>query len=68
MASEKDLAPNSAKEDDGISMIDVLREEEELEADANAVLGGSDAQNCTYPLVILSKIDKMPSQPFWQAS
>lgn len=35
-------------EDPAVSMVDVLREEEELEADANAVLGDSDATNCTY--------------------
>lgn len=33
-----------------VSMVDILEEEQELEADANAVLGGSDAKNCTYQL------------------
>lgn len=54
MASENELAPESSGTQDNenvISMVDVLREEEELEADANAVLGDSDAANCTYPLV-----------------
>lgn len=32
-----------------ITMVDVLEEEQELEDDANAVLGASDDQNCTYP-------------------
>ncbi|KAK3093346.1 hypothetical protein FSP39_014316 [Pinctada imbricata] len=50
MESREDLAPNSAPEEDAVSMLDVLREEEELEQDANAVLGGSDAHNCTYSL------------------
>ncbi|KAJ8309475.1 hypothetical protein KUTeg_014349 [Tegillarca granosa] len=53
MASENELAPESSETQDNenvISMVDVLREEEELEADANAVLGDSDAANCTYPL------------------
>ncbi|XP_076098227.1 putative E3 ubiquitin-protein ligase UBR7 [Mytilus galloprovincialis] len=35
-------------EDSAISMLEVLQEQEELEADANAVLGDSDAVNCTY--------------------
>ncbi|XP_013391546.1 putative E3 ubiquitin-protein ligase UBR7 [Lingula anatina] len=36
------------EEDTGVSMVDVLEEEEQLEADANAVLGDSDDKNCTY--------------------
>nr|CAG4650232.1 EOG090X07TK [Sida crystallina] len=36
------------EEDSGITLVDVLEEEEQLEEDANAVLGGSDDQNCTY--------------------
>ncbi|KAJ1519581.1 hypothetical protein ONE63_004856 [Megalurothrips usitatus] len=36
-------------ESNAITMVDVLKEETELEEDANAVLGGSDPQNCTYP-------------------
>ena len=38
-------------EDSGVSMVEVLEEEEQLEADAKAVLGDSDDKNCTYPLV-----------------
>uniref|UniRef100_T1IMN0 Putative E3 ubiquitin-protein ligase UBR7 n=1 Tax=Strigamia maritima TaxID=126957 RepID=T1IMN0_STRMM len=36
-------------DENSITMVDVLEEEKELEDDANAVLGGSDDQNCTYP-------------------
>eukprot|EP00088_Acartia_fossae_P067970 TRINITY_DN8536_c0_g1_i3.p1 TRINITY_DN8536_c0_g1~~TRINITY_DN8536_c0_g1_i3.p1 ORF type:complete len:408 (-),score=107.34 TRINITY_DN8536_c0_g1_i3:577-1800(-) len=37
------------KEDkDGVTMLDVLQDEQELEEDANAVLGAADDQNCTY--------------------
>ncbi|GAB6021580.1 hypothetical protein CHUAL_004171 [Chamberlinius hualienensis] len=36
-------------DDSGITMVDVLENEKELDEDANAVLGGSDDQNCTYP-------------------
>ena len=38
-------------ESNAITMLDVLKEENDLEEDANAVLGGSDPQNCTYPQV-----------------
>jgi E3 ubiquitin-protein ligase UBR7 len=34
-----------------ITMVDVLKEEQELEDDAKAVLGASDDQNCTYSRV-----------------
>lgn len=36
------------EEDGGITLVDVLEEEAQLEEDANAVLGGSDDKNCTY--------------------
>ncbi|BFZ11653.1 hypothetical protein BsWGS_14692 [Bradybaena similaris] len=36
-------------EDDALSMVDVLNEQTRLQADADAVLGGSDANHCTYP-------------------
>ncbi|XP_034250247.1 putative E3 ubiquitin-protein ligase UBR7 [Thrips palmi] len=50
--SEETLRNGADAEDDesnAITMVDVLKEENELEEDANAVLGGSDPQNCTYP-------------------
>lgn len=34
-----------------LSMVDVLEENKALEEEANAVLGASDDQNCTYPQV-----------------
>lgn len=40
-----------AEETNVITMVDVLKEEEELEDDAKAVLGASDDQNCTYSRV-----------------
>lgn len=43
---------NPEEEDSGITLVDVLEEEDQLEEDANAVLGGSDDQNCTYSLVL----------------
>ena len=41
----------SQDEDSGVSMVEVLEEEKQLEEDAKAVLGDSDEKNCTYPLV-----------------
>ena len=51
-SSSNDSAVDSNTEDAVISMVDYLREEEELENDAHAVLGGSDEHHCTYPMVI----------------
>ncbi|XP_023334766.1 putative E3 ubiquitin-protein ligase UBR7 [Eurytemora carolleeae] len=34
--------------DDGVTMLDVLQDEQELEEDANAVLGAGDDKNCSY--------------------
>jgi len=39
---------DSEIEDPGISMVDVLQDEESLEADAKAVLGNADDKNCSY--------------------
>ncbi len=51
MASPGKENSGEKPEETGISMVDVLEEEEQLEQDANAVLGGSDHANCTYALV-----------------
>ena len=40
-------------ENDEVSMVDVLEEDKELEAEANAVFGDSDDQHCTYDKVSL---------------
>ena len=46
------LTPGTENEDDSaISMLDVLEEQQELEENANAVLGDSDDRNCTYIMV-----------------
>ncbi|XP_066586992.1 putative E3 ubiquitin-protein ligase UBR7 [Prorops nasuta] len=39
---------DNAEEENSITMLDVLQEENQLEEDANAVLGASDDKNCTY--------------------
>ena len=36
------------EEDEIVSMVEVLAEQEALEESADAVLGGSDERNCTY--------------------
>jgi E3 ubiquitin-protein ligase UBR7 len=42
----------SVEEDTNVvTMVDVLKEEQELEDDAKAVLGASDDKNCTYSQV-----------------
>ena len=38
----------SVEEESGVTMVDVLQDEQDLEDDANAVLGGADDKNCTY--------------------
>ena len=48
---EESLAPVENSGEDVLSMVDVLKEENDLEEEANAVLGDSDDQNCTYPKV-----------------
>ncbi len=45
-----DLAGN--EEENVVSMVDVLEENQELEAEATAVLGDSDDKFCTYPQVM----------------
>lgn len=53
MAESSYTVANSSEEyneEEGntITMLDVLEEEQKLEEDANAVLGGSDDKNCTF--------------------
>ena len=51
---EEEPCSSEAKEDDQegqedpVTMLDVLQDEESLEADAKAVLGNADDKNCTY--------------------
>lgn len=42
-------------DENSVTMIDVLQEENQLEEDANAVLGPADDKNCTYSQVWLKK-------------
>ncbi|XP_029453700.1 putative E3 ubiquitin-protein ligase UBR7 [Rhinatrema bivittatum] len=43
------MAASEGAEDPVLSLVDVLEEDEELENEACAVLGGSDAEKCSYP-------------------
>ena len=38
-------------EENIVSLVDVLEEDEELEEEASAVLAGSDSDHCSYPQV-----------------
>ncbi|XP_071079564.1 putative E3 ubiquitin-protein ligase UBR7 [Haliotis cracherodii] len=49
MSETPESSGKADAEDTGVSMVEILEEEERLEADANAVLGDSDDKNCTYP-------------------
>ncbi|XP_011495508.1 PREDICTED: putative E3 ubiquitin-protein ligase UBR7 [Ceratosolen solmsi marchali] len=48
MSSEKPTDKMLEDEENSVTMLDVLQEENDLEEDVNAVLGASDDQNCTY--------------------
>jgi len=50
-AEKKDMPvfPDESSDEEIVTMMDVLKEEEELEQDADAVLGGSDETKCSYP-------------------
>lgn len=45
------VTPGEEEEESGISMVEVLEEEQERELDAAAVLGASDDTSCTYDQV-----------------
>lgn len=45
------VTPGEEEEESGISMVEVLEEEQEREMDAAAVLGASDDTSCTYDQV-----------------
>ncbi|KAI0209019.1 putative E3 ubiquitin-protein ligase UBR7 [Lamellibrachia satsuma] len=47
-SSGREVARENEDEDSGLSMLEVLEEENQLEEDAIAVLGDSDDKNCTY--------------------
>ena len=52
-------------EDEVVSMVDVLDEDNELEEEARAVLGDSDDKNCTYLSVSSVCVIKAKVCDFW---
>lgn len=57
MDSNNDEATGSSNADRSwVTLGEVLKEQEELEAESDAVLGGSDDKNCTYSQVTLALI------------
>lgn len=51
MAGAEGSAGRQAELEPVVSLVDVLEEDEELENEACAVLGGSDAEKCSYSQV-----------------
>ena len=45
------VSMDESTEEAGITMVDILQEEEDLENDAAAVLGAGDDTHCSYSLV-----------------
>lgn len=52
-------------EEQTVSLVDVLEEDEELEEEASAVLAGSDSDHCSYPQVSvqIKRLEKHPHRP-----
>lgn len=51
-------------EEQTVSLVDVLEEDEELEEEASAVLAGSDAEHCSYPqvgVVLFTRVYRLSS-------
>ncbi|XP_055638651.1 putative E3 ubiquitin-protein ligase UBR7 [Toxorhynchites rutilus septentrionalis] len=48
MDNSNDAAGSSSVDTSSVTMVDVLKEQVELEAESDAVLAGSDEKNCTY--------------------
>lgn len=50
-----EAAGSSSGDKSWVTLADVMQQQDDLEAESDAVLGGSDDQNCTYSQVILTK-------------
>ena len=53
MAGNDTASASAAMDDSSVTMLDVLNNENQLEEESEAVLGGSDAKNCTFSKVKL---------------
>lgn len=47
-SSSTEKPVDNCEDENSVTMLDVLQEENQLEEDANAVLGAADDKNCTY--------------------
>ena len=50
--TEPEASSSTESNEENITMLDVLADQREYDADANAVLGASDAVHCTYDKVL----------------
>ena len=53
--AEPEVSSSAESAEENVTMVDVLQEQIECDADANAVLGASDPVNCTYANVSFVK-------------
>ena len=63
MAGAEEPAGRQAELEPVVSLVDVLEEDEELENEACAVLGGSDSEKCSYSQVGARPGPRLPQAP-----
>lgn len=63
MAGAEERAGRQSELEPVVSLVDVLEEDEELENEACAVLGGSDSEKCSYSQVGARPGPRLPRAP-----
>lgn len=63
MAGAEGPAGRQSELEPVVSLVDVLEEDEELENEACAVLGGSDSEKCSYSQVGAGRGPRLPGAP-----
>lgn len=63
MAGAEEAAGRQSELEPVVSLVDVLEEDEELENEACAVLGGSDSEKCSYSQVGARPGPRLPQAP-----
>lgn len=63
MAGAEGPAGRQSELEPVVSLVDVLEEDEELENEACAVLGGSDSEKCSYSQVGARRGPRLPELP-----
>lgn len=63
MAGAEGPAGRQSELEPVVSLVDVLEEDEELENEACAVLGGSDSEKCSYSQVGAARGPRLPGAP-----